>query len=229
VYQTVLAIQAYLTVAAFSVLALSAVLAERSRIEAAGSRSEANYRTLFKSATDGVMVMQRHQLVDCNDKILEVLNLPRDEIIGKTPWELSPTTQADGQDSEKKARKITRGLQRGETDLFEWRHLKGGGGTVDFEVGVAAAEVIDGEPMVFSHLRDITERKRVQQQLQDRLRFETLLSDLSAKLVHVPPEHVDEILTDSLRSLVENLDLDRGSIFQGKAADDLIMTHFWSM
>ena len=59
---------------------------------------------------------------------------------------------------------------------------------------------------------DITERKRAEQALKDRLRFEQLLSDLSAKFINQPPDQIDSVIDDSLRRLLETLGHDRSSL-----------------
>ena len=40
--------------------------------------------------------------------------------------------------------------------------------------------------LIYAAARDITERKQAEEALEDRLRFERLLSDLSARFVNMP-------------------------------------------
>ena len=53
---------------------------------------------------------------------------------------------------------------------------------------------------------------RAQRLLEDRLRFETLLSDLSAKLIHVDASGLDAALGGALRQVVAFLGMDRGNL-----------------
>ena len=53
---------------------------------------------------------------------------------------------------------------------------------------------------------------RAQRLLEDRLRFETLLSDLSAKLIHVDASGLDAALGAALRQVVAFLGMDRGNL-----------------
>ena len=48
--------------------------------------------------------------------------------------------------------------------------------------------------------------------LEERLRFETLLSDLSAKLIHVEAGGLDAALEGALRQMVVFLGVDRGNL-----------------
>ena len=56
---------------------------------------------------------------------------------------------------------------------------------------------------------DMTERKQVEQALENRLRFERLLSDLSARFVKTPPDRVDSEIDYGLKQVLEFLQVDR--------------------
>ena len=55
----------------------------------------------------------------------------------------------------------------------------------------------------------MTERMQAEQTLEDRLRFERLLSDLSARFVSIPPERVDSEIEYGLRQILEFFQVDR--------------------
>ena len=52
----------------------------------------------------------------------------------------------------------------------------------------------------------------IQAELEDRLRFETVLAELSARFVKLPPERVDQEIEDALRRLVAALQVDRTAL-----------------
>jgi signal transduction histidine kinase len=54
--------------------------------------------------------------------------------------------------------------------------------------------------------------RRTQRLLEDRLRFETLLSELSAKLIHIEASGLDAALEAALRQMVTFLGTDRGNL-----------------
>ena len=65
--------------------------------------------------------------------------------------------------------------------------------------------------------------------LEDRLRFETLIADLSARFVKLDSDLIDGAIQDAQRRIVEALDLDRSSLFQfSDDAATMIVTHYWS-
>lgn len=61
-------------------------------------------------------------------------------------------------------------------------------------------------------LRQRAATRRAQRLLEDRLRFETLLADLSAKLIHIEADGLDAALEAALRQLVAFLGTDRGNL-----------------
>ncbi len=65
--------------------------------------------------------------------------------------------------------------------------------------------------------------------LEQRLRFETVLSDLSARFINLPADQVDSEIETGLRHLVECVGLDRSTLFQ-RSEDEktLVITHGWA-
>jgi formate hydrogenlyase transcriptional activator len=65
--------------------------------------------------------------------------------------------------------------------------------------------------------------------LEERLRFEALLADLSARFVHVPADQVDRMIEEAQRRIVQALGLDRSTLLQRTdTEDDLVITHAWA-
>jgi formate hydrogenlyase transcriptional activator len=65
--------------------------------------------------------------------------------------------------------------------------------------------------------------------LEDRLRFERLIADLSAEFVNLATDLIDGAIQDAQRRIVESLDLDRSALFQFSGDDgELMFTHYWS-
>jgi transcriptional regulator with GAF, ATPase, and Fis domain len=63
--------------------------------------------------------------------------------------------------------------------------------------------------------------------LEERVRFEQLIGDLSSHFVSLAPDEVDAAIEDAQRRVVEALDLDRSSLFQLDAEGSLCFTHAW--
>jgi PAS domain S-box-containing protein len=70
----------------------------------------------------------------------------------------------------------------------------------------------------------------LQAELEDRLQFETLLAELSARFVNLSPERVDQEIENALRCLVEALRADRSAL--GRLTEDgrdIVVTHSFAL
>ncbi|MCU0561325.1 MAG: ATP-binding protein [Desulfobacterales bacterium] len=72
-------------------------------------------------------------------------------------------------------------------------------------------------------------RKQTEKLLEERLQFEMLLSDISARFVNLPPDRVDGAIEEAQRRVCESLGLDLCALWQWTAAApaSLIMTHIY--
>jgi PAS domain S-box-containing protein len=86
-----------------------------------------------------------------------------------------------------------------------------------------------GELIVGGIATDITPLKEAEAELEERARFETLLSDLSAAFVETPMDKIDETLTDALERVGRFLQLDRCSYSHlSPNGTEVIVTHVWN-
>ena len=64
----------------------------------------------------------------------------------------------------------------------------------------------------------------------ERLAFERLLADLSARFVNLPPPRVDGAIVDALREIVLLLDADRCQLIRfAEGSDEVYVTHSWAV
>ncbi|MCG6933593.1 MAG: PAS domain S-box protein [Gallionella sp.] len=124
--------------------------------------SDSRYRTLFENAGDSILLMEGEKFVDCNPATLKMFGCTRDQIIGERPYRFSPDTQPDGRASKDKALEKINAAFKGETSTFEWRHCRYDGMSFDAEVTLNTME-IGGKPHLLATVRDVSERKRVEQ------------------------------------------------------------------
>ncbi|MBN1105701.1 MAG: PAS domain S-box protein [Deltaproteobacteria bacterium] len=66
--------------------------------------------------------------------------------------------------------------------------------------------------LILAAARDITERKQVKRQMEERLEFESLISSLSAGFVNLPHDHIDSEIHKAIRSIVGFFNVDRCTI-----------------
>ncbi len=150
-------------------------ITKQKRIEEAVKASEYTFRTLFESSSDAVFIMEDNKFVDCNPATVELLGYDsKENIVGKSPWEISPEMQPEENSSRKKALEIINTTHK--SQRFEWWHQKKDGSLLPVEVMLTS--ILLNEKKVFHCLcRDISERKKMEQKLE-YLGYHDLLTGL---------------------------------------------------
>jgi PAS domain S-box-containing protein len=86
-----------------------------------------------------------------------------------------------------------------------------------------------GKPLQFVALyADIAAQKRLEAELDDKLRLQRLLAELFNRFVTLPSERVDAAIEEAQRLIVETLELDRSTLWQiAEHGQGLVCTHCW--
>ena len=166
--------QSLLETLVFASAQLGAIL-QRKPAEDALRRSEREYRALFESAHDAVLIVDPHQCVilDANQRCAEVYGYTRAELVGLRLSEVWPTADCD---------KLLQGADPSkgpvETGNFEARHLRRNGAEIVVEVSAGAVE-FRGRRAVWMSNRDVTVRNKTLEALRDSEERHRLLFDQS--------------------------------------------------
>lgn len=119
----------------------------------------------FDNAGEGILLMQNEYFIDCNQAILKMFRCNKEQIMQRTPMYYSPEFQPDGQLSQDKAMQRIKAVFDGQVQCFEWQHKRHDGTLFDAEVTLTVVN-LEQEPLVHAIVRDITERKLAERQLQ---------------------------------------------------------------
>ncbi len=157
------------------ILGVSRNITERKKVEEELKSSEEKYRTLFEQAGDYIIILEAPPgkipiIYDANDYALNLHGYNREEIIGK------PITFLDVSSSETTVLERVRHLLKNEKLTFEAEHQRKDGS--QFTVEIVNKHVRVGKKdFLLSIERDITERKKVEQELKIYYNFLSLATD----------------------------------------------------
>ena len=125
--------------------------------------SEGWFRILFNQASDGILLLKPVRnsssvIVDANDIACSIHGYARDELIGK------PISFLDAPNSSIRPPRRINEIMKGGVTTFEVMHVRKDGSTFPVEVN-ARMIALKGKPYIQAIDRDITERKRAENEL----------------------------------------------------------------
>lgn len=158
--------------------------------------SEIRYRRLFESARDGILILDAasRKITDVNPFMVEFLGYPRDEFLGKELWEIGLFKDKD------ESQTAFRELQEKGYIRYEDMPLKTKAGKqweVEFVSNVYRE---DGHQVIQCNIRDITERKSIEERLrQSEQRLRTIFEASHEGIVVEENERIHYVNKSYLR------------------------------
>ncbi len=146
-------------------LAVKEDITERKLWEKLLIESEKKFRTLFESANEGTFLLYDSNIIDCNEKALEIFKTTKKHLIGKTPADFSPEYQPNGMKSGIEAAQKIQAALDGTPQVFEWLHTKADGSFFLGEINLIKIEV-NNVKYVLAFIRDITNYKKAVETLK---------------------------------------------------------------
>lgn len=163
---------------------------ERKLAEISLKNSEKRFRDIFYSSPDAIYVESYEgEILDVNDAACTLHGFERDELIGKTIYDLTPA-DLKSELVKRQARIIAGTLSKFETECIGKE-----GKILPIEVSVARIE-FRGNPAMLMHVRDISDRRDHQKLLQQlNMELEEKVAARTAELEEANrkmQEHIDE-------------------------------------
>jgi PAS domain S-box-containing protein len=140
-------------------------ITDRKKAEEALQDSETRYRRLFETAQDGILILNTNgEIVDVNPFLVKLLGLPYEKFLGRYIWDIGSFKDvASSKD------RFTE-LQRQEYVRYDNLPLETADGRkIDVEF-VSNVYRVDHQKVIQCNIRDITERKRAEREIEDKLR-----------------------------------------------------------
>ena len=124
------------------------------------------FENLYNKSSDGVIIIRKNSFSNVNESTLKILKYNENELIGKQIFEISPYKQPNSDISKTLSnRMIKKTLLNGVTS-FEWVFIDGGGNKVWVEIVLTSIEIEDAK-VIHMVIRDINNRKVLEQKLED--------------------------------------------------------------
>ena len=175
-------------------------ITERRQMEIALQESESRYRRLFEAAKDGILILDADtgNITDVNPFLINILGYSFEEFFGKKLWEIglfkdivaSKDAFLDLQ---------TRGYVRYEDLPLKTKD----GRSIDFEF-VSNVSLVDNKKVIQCNIRDITERKRIEEELKKyREHLEELVIERTRDIIFAKEEaeHANMAKTNFLQTM----------------------------
>ena len=144
------------------------------------------FSKLFNNITDPISVLENGVFVECNHATLVMLKMDsKEDLIGKTPWDISPEFQPDGLTSIEKAKTMIAGCIAEGTGRFEWEHARSDGSIFTAEVVLTAIPEMEVQT-VFVTWRDVTSKVQALKTIKEiQIKYEVIAENApTAILIH---------------------------------------------
>jgi len=158
----------------------------RKESQEALKKSEEKYRRLFERSPDPCLILDGHRFIDANDTAVTAFGyIRKDDLIEKTPWDLSPAEQPDGEKSEVKAREFIDTTREKGQSRFEWVHLDNTGNRTYFDVALTHLPEA-GDQRIYTVMRNISEQKKAAAALKEsEERFRQVYENMAVGVARV--------------------------------------------
>ena len=166
---------------AFAGLSLSLMLGWISLILVSGrQKAQIRYKQLFAQAGEGVVILNSaHQMIDCNNAALNMFGYANQEFLNLSLQQILDKSQPD------RLHDAINQLTANTSILKEWICLRKNGVTFTAEVSYSALD--DGN--YFLIIRDLTDRKKTEKQIQRLNKLYLALSETNQAIVRMGNEN----------------------------------------
>jgi putative two-component system response regulator len=140
--------------------------------------SELRYRRLFEAAREGILILDAEtgQIVDVNPFLIEMLGYPKEKFLGKKLWEIGPFKNVVA------CKQYFTELQSKKYIRYEDLPLERNDGKLINVEFISIVYDVDNKEVIQCNIRDITERKIVEDALAQAAEGDSAFSILVSKL-----------------------------------------------
>ncbi len=165
---------------------------------------ETRYNALFEQSNNAIGLLDHFQFIECNNRFQKLYGATSPEqLIGKTPADLSPEFQPDGRCSAGLARELETLIQPEDVLLLNWRAKRLDGSEFDAEISLTRVPREKGT-VILVQAKDLSEEKRAAFALEQYQAYLSVCAEIR-KFFYGQTE--SEILLGFLNSLVHHFEI----------------------
>jgi transcriptional regulator with GAF, ATPase, and Fis domain len=190
-----------------------------------------NLAQIFQDVPIGLSIVDRSlRYVHVNGQMATINGKPVDQHTGKTIHHINPRVALALESILRSVIEEDKVIVEMETKVF----ISSSGDTRESSCFLTSCYPIrcegEGVQGAFALVRDISGQKLKDAAQDELLKFEALLSDLSASFINIPVSEVDRKIEQGLQGIVDFLDFDRSTIWQFSPEDGhLHRTHSYAL
>ena len=145
----------YVAVILLMTISMTRAVVGAARTRDALEESEQRLKTLSEASFEGIGISENGIIIDCNDQLAEMFGVPRDKLVGMRVMDcVSRESRAVVEDA----------MTAGRLAPYEYTALRGDGSSFCAEIH-ARSIAVEGRILRVSVIRDITERKRAEEEI----------------------------------------------------------------
>ena len=193
---------------------------EQKRFEKELYESGSMFQLLFERSPDAMLLLDGDVFIDCNPAAVKMFACSeKNQLLSLHPSDLSPEKQPDGSLSRNEENKrIAKAIEQG-SNRFEWLHQRINGEAFPGEVLLTSVPLND-KKIIHVTLRDISERKKVDNALRDSEKKYKFLFDKSTVLNFITD--ITGIITEVNSTFLEIFGYSRNEIIGRNIIDFVI-------
>jgi PAS domain S-box-containing protein len=182
------------------------------------------FKTFAEQSPNMIFINKGGRVVYANKRCVEVMGYSREEFYAP---DFDFMTLIGPESVELIRSNFKQHMAGKDIEPYEYALLNKKGEKIDAIITTRLVDYADGKA-ILGIITDITERKRVEEELQYRLKFQHLITTVSSQFVNLHPAQIDDEIDSALKQIGEFADADRSYVFQ--FSDDpksVSCTHEW--
>jgi PAS domain S-box-containing protein len=182
------------------------------------------FKTFAEQSPNMIFINKGGRVVYANKRCVEVMGHSREEFYAP---DFDFMTLIGPESVELIRSNFKQHMAGKDIEPYEYALLNKKGEKIDAIITTKLIDYADGKA-ILGIITDITERKRVEEELQYRLKFQHLITTVSSQFVNLHPAQIDDEIDSALKQIGEFADADRSYVFQfSDNQKSVSCTHEW--